>query len=449
MSEEEFRLSDLIDNLLTMERPQIETHHHELIVNIRNVEHERVIGDSLRIQQMFVNLMSNAIKYTPDGGRILLSITEKPTNQHRVGCYEVIFEDNGIGMSEAFMKRLFEPFARANDERIKNVQGTGLGMAITRNIVRMMGGNIEVESHPDQGTRFTVTFFLKLQDQEELREKDFIDLPVLVADDDRVSMESTCSMLDELGMKAEGVLSGREAVTCVEARHVRGDDFFAVILDWKMPDMDGVAAARKIRQSVGEDVPIIILSAYDWTAIEQEARKAGVNAFISKPLFKSRLAHLFHVLVGKEDETPEEVPLLDFEHMDLAGKRVLLVEDNELNAEIAKEILEMTGLAVDLADDGSVAVDMVRDSEDHPYDLILMDIQMPRMNGYDAARAIRNLGCDYGRSVPIIAMTANAFAEDVQAALSAGMNEHIAKPLDMKALAGVLNRWVVAKQSGE
>jgi signal transduction histidine kinase/DNA-binding response OmpR family regulator len=446
LDEEDFNLSDLIDNVLTMVRPQIEEHRHELVVNIKDVEHEQVVGDSLRIQQLFVNLMSNAIKYTPDGGKITLSLTEKKANQRRAGFYEVTVEDNGIGMSEEFLNKLFEPFARAQDERIRNVQGTGLGMVISRNIVNMMGGNIEVESQLNKGTKFTVTFFLKLRDVEEAAYDDFIDLPVLVADDDEISMESACCMLDGFGMKTEGVLSGEEAVKRVIERHERREDYFAVILDWKMPGMDGVEATRKIRQTIGEDVLIIIISAYDWSEIEQEARQAGVNAFISKPLFKSRLEHLFHSLLGKEEEVQELVPLKKFEKMDLSAYRVLLVEDNELNAEIATEILGLTGIKVDVANDGSVAVDMIRERGDIKYDIIFMDIQMPKMNGYDATRAIRNLGCDYCKSVPIIAMTANAFAEDVQAAFSAGMNEHIAKPLDLQTLWAVLDKWVVSQR---
>jgi CheY-like chemotaxis protein len=250
-------------------------------------------------------------------------------------------------------------------------------------------------------------------------------------------------MLDDLGMKSEGVLSGREAVARVTERHAQSEDYFAVILDWKMPDMDGIETTKAIRRIIGEDTLIIIISAYDWSDIEQEARQAGANAFISKPLFKSRLAHLFNILVGNEGEMQEIVPLQDFKEMDLSGYRLLLAEDNELNAEIAREILEMTGITVDLATDGAEAVDMIRERGDIKYDLILMDIQMPKMNGYDAARAIRNLGCDYCKIVPIIAMTANAFAEDVQAALSAGMNEHIAKPLDLKVLSSVLQRWIL------
>lgn len=443
LTEEEFNLSNLIDNLLTMTSAQINKHRHELSVNISGVTHEEVIGDSLRIQKVFTNLMSNAVKYTPDGGKIRFSITEKPSNQAKVGCYEFIFEDNGIGMSEEFMEKIFEPFSRATDGRVNKIQGTGLGMPISRNIVRMMGGDIKVESKLDVGSRFTVTMYLKLQDTSEIRHDKFIDLNVLVADDDALSLESCCGMLEDFGMKPDGVSSGAEAVEYVTVRHQKGQDYFACIIDWKMPDMDGIATTRAIRKAVGKDVPIIIISAYDWSDIEQEARAAGANAFISKPLFRSRLAKAFNSLVGEEEQAEQMTPLVALSNMNLAGKRVLLAEDNELNAEIATEILETTGLAVERAADGTEAVDMVSACRDGYYDLIFMDIQMPRMNGYDAARVIRSMNRNYCKQVPIIAMSANAFAEDVQAAKTVGMNEHIAKPLDLKALAKTLTKWLL------
>jgi CheY-like chemotaxis protein/two-component sensor histidine kinase len=440
--EEPFNFSDLIDNLLVMSRPQIKAHGHEISVKIHNVIHEKVIGDSLRIQQAFMNLMSNAIKYTPDGGKITLTISEKVANK-KTSLYEIIFEDNGIGMSEEFVNKIFEPFFRG-ENRYGRIQGTGLGMPIARNIVRMMGGDIKVESKLDVGSKFTVTFFLKLQEEEKVDYTDFIDVPVLVADDDKVSCETTCNILNEMGMQSEWVLSGKEAILRVTERHKIADDFYAVIIDWKMPGMDGIATAKAIRKSVGDDVPIIIISAYDWSDIEQEARKAGVNAFVSKPLFKSRMVHLFSDLLGNKEEPEEDdAPLASFEEMDLSGKRILLVEDNELNAEIATEILEMTGVEVDHAKNGSEAVDKVAAAEDGYYDLVFMDIQMPIMNGYEATRAIRSMDRDYLKMLPIIAMTANAFAEDVNAARGAGMNAHISKPLELNVLASVLRKWVV------
>ncbi|MDD6810414.1 MAG: response regulator [Lachnospiraceae bacterium] len=440
--EEEFNLSDLIDNLLTMTSSQIEEHHHELSVNISGVTHEAVIGDSLRIQKVFTNLMGNAVKFTPDGGKIQLSIIERPSNQAKVGCYEFIFEDNGIGMSEEFLEKIFEPFARASDGRVDKIQGTGLGMPISRNIVRMMGGDIAVESKLGVGSRFTVTIYLKLQDVVEVQYDKFVNLDVLVADDDALSLESCCGMLNDLGMKAEGVSTGQEAVEQVVLHHRQKRDYFACIIDWKMPDMDGIETTRSIRKAVGNEVPIIIISAYDWSDIEQEARAAGANAFISKPLFRSRLARTFNILVGGEEQKEQEVPFADLKGMELSGHRALLVEDNELNAEIAKEILQMAGLIVEHAADGTEAVDRMCECEDGYYDIIFMDIQMPKMNGYDATRAIRAMNRSYCKQIPIVAMTANAFAEDVQAAKTVGMNEHIAKPLDLKVLVKTLNKWL-------
>ena len=440
--EEEFNLSDLIDNLITMTSSQIEEHHHELSVNISDVTHEAVIGDSLRIQKIFTNLMSNAVKYTPDGGMLRLSISEKPTNQKKVGCYEFIFEDNGIGMSEEFIDHIFEPFVRASDEHVNRIQGTGLGMPISRNIVRMMGGDIKVESTPGKGSRFTVTIYLKLQDEIMTDHQKFIDLDVLVADDDVFSLESCVGMLCDLGMKAEGVTSGAEAVKQVVSHHEQKRDYFACIIDWKMPDMDGVETTREIRKAVGPDVPIIIISAYDWSDIEQEARMAGANAFISKPLFRSRLERTFGSLLNSEEGEDVTLPFESLETLDYSNYRVLLVEDNELNAEIAEEILKTTGICVDHVWNGVEAVDRMEACEDGYYNLIFMDVQMPKMNGYDATRAIRTMNRNYCRQIPIVAMTANAFAEDVLAAKTVGMNEHIAKPLELKVLIKVMKKWL-------
>ncbi|MGN0246643.1 MAG: response regulator [Lachnospiraceae bacterium] len=440
--EEEFNLSDLIDNLLTMTNSQIEEHHHELSVNISDVTHEEVIGDSLRIQKIFTNLMGNAVKFTPDGGKIRLSISEKPTNQKKVGCYEFIFEDNGIGMSEDFISQIFEPFARASDERVNRIQGTGLGMPISRNIVRMMGGDIKVESTPGIGSRFTVTIYLKLQDTKEIHYDKFTDLNVLVADDDEISLESCCGMLNDLGMKAEGVSSGAEAVEQVVLHHEQKQDYFACIIDWKMPDMDGIETTREIRRAVGPDVPIIIISAYDWSDIEQEARAAGANAFISKPLFRSRLERTFGSLLGEEEAEDRNTPMELLEELDFSKCRALLVEDNELNAEIAEEILKTSGITVEHVWNGVEAVDRMNECVDGYYDIVFMDIQMPKMNGYDATRAIRAMNRNYCKQVPIVAMTANAFAEDVQAAKTVGMNEHVAKPLEIDHLTKIIKKWL-------
>ena len=444
LAEDEFNLSDLIENLINMTSSQITEHNHTLNVNVSGVQHENVIGDSLRIQKIFTNLMGNAVKFTPDGGRIRLTISERPSRQEKVGCYEFVFEDNGIGMSEEFMDHIFEPFTRAEDGSERRTQGTGLGMTISRNIARMMGGDIKVESTLGVGSIFTVTIYLKLQDKNENLEKRFVDLDVLVADDDELSLESSLDILSSMGMKVEGVNNGKDAVEKVVSRHSEGLDFFAAILDWKMPGMDGIEATREIRRRVGNDVPIIIISAYDWSEIEEDAKRAGANAFIGKPLFKSRLEKTFSSILGKEEEKPVDkyISLSDLEALKLQGKRALVVEDNDLNMEIACEILKTTGMSIETAIDGIEAVDLITSSPDGYYDIVFMDIQMPKMNGYDATRAIRAQNRPYLKQVPIIAMTANAFAEDVQAARTVGMNWHISKPLELHALKSVLERFI-------
>ena len=441
LAEEDFSLPELVDNLLTLTKPAIDEHRHQLEVHIEHIEHEAVCGDSLRIQQVFVNLMSNAVKYTPDGGNITLTIKEKPNGFSELGCYEFSIEDNGIGMTPEFQKIMFEPFSRADDHRTTKVQGTGLGMAIARNIVNLMNGDIQVESAPNKGTKITVTVYLKLQENEKEQEKELLDLPVLVVDDDKTCCESTVATLQEIGIAGEWVLTGKEAVERCAARHKTGRDYFAVILDWKMPEIDGIATARKIRERVGEDVTIIILTSFDFSEIEEEARAAGVNAFMAKPLFRSRLtATLRQFTSGKKEKNARNY-LEDFAKENYAGKRILLVEDNELNREIATEIIGMTGVTIDSAENGKIAVEKVMEAPEKWYDLIFMDIQMPIMNGYEATAAIRALAGSRGK-VPIIAMTANAFAEDVQLAKNTGMNEHIAKPLDLNKLNDVLKQWL-------
>ena len=438
LNEEEFNLSDLVESLIVMMKPQVDEKHHDLKVTLKNVEHENVSGDALRLQQVFVNLMGNAIKYTPECGHIRLVISELPCNQTMYGRYEFVFEDDGIGMSKDTVEKIFEPFMRADDERVERVRGAGLGMPISRNIVRMMGGDIKVESVLNVGTRYTVTVFLKLKDSAEIPSDKFVDLDVLVADDDPLALESCCDMLNSFGMKAQAATGGIIAVEMAVANHEQKRDFFACILDLKMPDLNGIECAREIRRKIGKDVPIIIISAYDWSDVEAEAREAGVNAFISKPLFKSRLLSTFDELVGQHDSASAGDAAPQKRYPD---KRVLVVEDNAINLEVAREILRLADIKVDSATDGEQAVRMVCEGDDRRYDLVLMDVMMPRMDGHEATRAIRAHGGDYCRNLPIVAMTANAFAEDVQAARDAGMNEHIAKPLDFKKLSAVLETY--------
>ena len=441
LAEEDFNLSELVDNLVTLTKPGIDEHRHNFEVHIEHIEHEAVCGDSLRIQQVFVNLMSNAVKYTPDGGNITFSIKEKPNGFSELGCYEFSIEDNGIGMTPEYQKIMFEPFSRADDHRTTKVQGTGLGMAIARNIINLMNGNITVDSTLNKGTKITVTIYLKLQESRKEQEKELINLPVLVVDDDKTCCESTVATLKDIGIEGEWVLTGKEAVERCYARHEMNSDYFAVILDWKMPEMDGIETARKIRERVGKEVTIIILTSFEFSDIEEDARAAGVDAFIAKPLFRSRLTAALRQFTSEKKEKNARDYLEEFAKVDYTGKKILIVEDNELNREIAAEILGMTGAEIDVAENGKIAVEKVMNAPENEYNLAFMDIQMPIMNGYEATAAIRSLPGARGK-VPIIAMTANAFAEDVQLAKNTGMNEHIAKPLDMNKLNDVLRQWL-------
>jgi len=440
LNEKPFSLSELIDNLTMMIRPQMTAKHHQFNIRINDVRHENVIGDSLRIQQSFVNLISNAVKYTPENGQIDLIITEKPCHRRQYGCFEFIFQDNGIGMSQDFIKRIFEPFSRAEDTRVNKIQGTGLGMAITNNLVHMMNGNIQVESELGKGSKFTVTIFLRLQEAENPDSyEEFRGLSVLVLDD-RDAAAAACNVLGEMGMRGEGVTSADEAM----ARLEKNESYLALVFNWKLPGLDGADFVRKLRGRLGDKAPALVVSAYDFSDFEQETRAAGVDGFISKPFFASRFVCLFQKILGeKQSETVTDVPLLGVEEDSFAGRRVLLAEDNALNTEIAIEILGMTGLTVEHAENGREACAMFERHEPGYYDLIFMDIQMPVMNGYDATRQIRALARADAATIPIVAMTANAFTEDVEAARQAGMDGHVAKPLDLQQLTTLLKKFLL------
>ncbi len=438
---EEVFLPDLIEEVMEVFRPLAAEKNQALQVNAERVRHEKVITDGGRLQQVLVNLLSNAVKYTPNGGTVGLRIREAPSFAKGKGQYSFLVTDSGIGMSEDFIPHLFEPFSRADDVKIHNIQGTGLGLAITQNIVRMMNGTIEVKSTPGQGSQFIVTVSFELCDEEELDDAALAGLPVLVADDDQIICESASEILNELGMRCSWVLSGREAVSHVVAAHEVKDDFFAVILDWMMPDLDGFETLQIIRQKVGIDVPIIIVSAYDYSEIEDKFRLAGADAFITKPLFKSKMVHTFHQFC-RQDRGNLQVLAAERHHANLKGKRLLLAEDNELNREIAVELLEMYGLLVDTAENGQIALEKFRASAPGDYACILMDIQMPVMNGYQASEAIRRLEREDALVIPILALTANAFASDVGKAHSAGMNGHISKPIDVEQLIGTIQLWI-------
>lgn len=443
LNEVDFNLSSLVDNLITMAKPQAEAKGQTLEVHINNVVHEKVVGDELRIQRTLLNILGNALKYTPAGGRIVMGVTEKSSGMTRTGTFVFEFIDTGIGIDPEFASRIFEPFARASDSRTSKVQGAGLGLAIANNLVRMMNGTIEVESEQGVGSKFTVTMPLKLQDTEERSDDEFKMLPVLVVDDEETTCEAASDILSGMGMVAEWVTSGAQAVVKVSERHEKMDDYFAIVLDWKMPDMDGIETTRQIRKVVGPDVTIIIISAYDWSDIELEARMAGADAFISKPLFRSKFLNLFHDIIdGSADKKETAGTAKEIANAHFDSKRILLAEDNDFNAEIATEILGMMGLTIERADNGQRAVEMFEEAKLGYYDLVFMDIQMPVMNGNDAARAIRALPKSDALRTPIVAMTANAFADDIKASMDAGMNGHVSKPLNMKQLVTTLERWL-------
>lgn len=442
MVEEGFNLSDTVEEILTIFHSQIEAKNLDLSVNILKMEHEDVVGDEHRLQQIFMNIMGNAVKSTPEGGKITVNIREKPCDMAGCGCYEFIFEDTGIGMEQDYIETIFEPFSRASNSCSGRIEGTGLGLTIAVNIARMMHGDIKVESVLGKGSKFTVTVCLKIDSLTDADMDGFAELSVLVVDDEEFACESACETLRSLSMSAEYVLDGDTAVKRIVEANRAGKDFSVVILDWRMPGKDGLETAKDIRRAVGDAIPIIILSAYDWSDIEKEALQAGVNAFIAKPLFKSRLAQMLKNLFGSEEKKKEGEEADFFRRQNLSGYRVLLVEDIDLNIEIATEILNMTGIDVEQAKNGQLAVNKVLEHEAGYFDLILMDIQMPVMNGYEAAAQIRSSGREDLKKIPIIAMTADAFADDIRKSREVGMNDHIAKPIDVQKMMQVMQKWI-------
>lgn len=441
LTSEPFNMAELLQDVLSVNYPGIQQKNHTVDVHIHLMEHEDVIGDPTRLTRITANLISNAIKYTPSGGNIKLTLREKEPMIQGYGCYELTVQDNGIGMSQAFQKKLFQPFEREEDVRLSRIQGTGLGMAIVKNIVDLMMGNIQVESEKGKGTTFRVTINLQLDQRSTKEDGRLAGLPVLVVDDDIPTCETVADILCSIGMDGEWIDNGPDAIQMVVDRHLRREDYLAVLLDWKMPEMDGVETARGIRAAVGPDVPIIILTAYEWREIEVTARQAGVDAFLSKPIYKAKLMQKMTEIAGGHLE-PFEAPATLLGEEIPPGKRVLLVEDNELNREIAVELLRMMGVEADCALHGAAAVEHFANAPPGTYDLILMDIQMPIMNGYEATRAIRNLDRPDSWTVPIVAMTADAFQKDRQAAREAGMNEHLPKPISVDRLAQALKRFL-------
>jgi signal transduction histidine kinase/CheY-like chemotaxis protein len=432
ITEKEESLSEILHGLRDIVQADINAKQLDFYVDTVDLADEDVYCDRLRLNKVLLNIISNSIKYTPSGGYVCLRISQLKT-ANGYGTYEFRIKDNGIGMSEEFAKTIFEPFTRASTSTVSGIQGTGLGMAITKNIVDMMGGTIVCQSVEGQGTEFIVTFELRLQGQHREPEKiaELENLRGLVVDDDINACQSISQMLRQVGLRSEWCTQGKEAIVRTQEAVRIGDRFEVYIIDWMMPDMNGIEVARRIRHEVGEDAPIIILTAYDWTDIEEEAKAAGVTDFVSKPLFPSDLRTVLTRACGYTKAPVQDGPK---EEIVLSGKRVLLVEDNEFNREIAVEILEEVGILIDEAEDGSIAVDMLRQQGAGYYDLVLMDIQMPIMDGYTATRTIRAFEDDGLANIPIIAVSANAFEEDRQKSLEAGMNAHIAKPIDVDKL---------------
>ena len=441
IKEQECNISELTHNLVNIIQPQVKAKQLELFIDTFNVSNEEIIADPLKLSQVFVNLLSNAVKYTPAGGTVSFRIEQQAAFRRGRGDYVFTVKDNGIGMAPDFVEHIFEPFEREATTTRSGIQGTGLGMAITKNIVDMMGGTITVRSEKGRGSEFRVELSLKLQDGEgnTARIKELEGLRAIVVDDDCDSCESVARMLKQIGMRAEWTTSGREAVYRAKSAHNEGDSYHTYIIDWQMPELSGIETCRRIRAAIGQEAPIIILTAYDWTEIEEEAKEAGITVFCAKPLFMSDLKS---ALLAANHLAEQEEAGASWADTDFTGKRVLLVEDNELNREIAQAILEETGFTVETAPDGTDAVDMVRRAEEGWYDAVLMDVQMPVMDGYEATRTIRALPRKDVRDLPIIAMTANAMEEDKETALKNGMNAHIAKPLDIELFLSILRKYL-------
>ena len=436
IEEKAVHLPDLVHDVRSIIQPNVAAKRLSLFIDTMDIEDEDIITDPLRLNQILLNILSNAIKFTPTGGMISIRIAQKPGAPKGCVCYEFRIKDNGIGMSEEFQKHIFEEFSREESSTVSGIQGTGLGMSITKNIVDLMGGTIALTSEPGKGSEFIVTLcFTRSGQKAEPKQLPQLEgLRALVADDDTNTCLNVSTMLSKIGMRPEWTISGKEAVIRTKYAVEQGDEFSVYIIDWLIPDMNGIEIVRQIRKVIGNRCPIIILTAYDWADIEDEARAAGVTAFCEKPLFLSELRRVLAEPFRAEPASKPAQPTA----ADLKGKKLLLVEDNELNREIALEILKEAGFVVDTAEDGAVAVQKIEQAAPGQYDLILMDIQMPNLDGYEATRQIRALPDAEKASIPIFAMTANAFEEDRQNALEAGMNGHIAKPLDVPHLLRVL-----------
>ena len=435
LNEELVSLREVLDSIVSIVQPQVKAKHQKFNISIFNITSENVHCDSVRLNQVLLNLLSNAIKFTPEGGSIEVSLYEEESPKG--GDYvriRISVKDTGIGMSEEYQAHIFESFSREDNKRIHRTEGTGLGMAITKYIVDAMGGEITVNSRQGEGTQFQVVLDLQ-RAVEQVEDMILPDWVMLVVDDDQQLCESTVDSLRSIGIRAEWVLDGEDAVRMAARHHQEHQDYHVILLDWKLPGMDGIQTARELRRQLGDDVPILLMSAYDWTEIEEEARAAGISGFLMKPLFRSTLFYGLKPYVGTE-----EAPAAEEEKApEFSNRRVLVAEDNELNWEIANELLHDLGLELDWAENGEVCTEMFRSSDPGYYDAILMDIRMPIMDGYEATDAIRAMDRP-DAALPIIAMTADAYSDDIQKCLSHGMNAHVAKPIDINDVARILKK---------
>lgn len=432
VSHEPFQLHQLMESLISTVYSQVSGQGMQFECDTKGVTTETYIGDYMRVNQILLNLLSNAIKFTPEGGTIRLSVKTTSMDGGKTGLLFTV-SDTGIGMSNEFLERIFMPFEQADTSTSRKYGGTGLGLAITHNLVELLNGTIRVESKLQKGTTFTVNLPFDIPENEEHKKWEFGALKVLIADNAEDTCCHTGLLLKRMSIEAEWVNHGDTAVQIILNAHEAGEDYHVCIIDWKMSDIDGVEVTRRIRDHLGPETLIIILSAYDWTAIENEARLAGVNAFISKPLFESNLYNTLLSTVKKptvqDIKSPPHSTSPEF-----SGMRFLLVEDNVLNREIMFELLKVTTAEIDCAENGKEALDKILDSPAGYYNLVIMDIQMPVMDGYEATKRIRSSAHPDARSLPILAMTANAFKDDVEKALDSGVNAHMAKPIDIKVL---------------
>ena len=438
LTTEQISLKEVVEGIVNIMQPQVKTKKQTFDIHVENILTENVWCDGVRLNQVLLNLLSNATKYTPEGGAIHLSLFEEnsPKGERYVRIY-IKVKDNGIGMSPDFLKRIYESYSRADGARIHKTEGAGLGMAITKYIVDAMEGTIDIQSEPDKGTEFLLTFDFE---KAAAMNMDMV-LPswnMLVVDDDELLCRTAMDALKSIGIKAEWTLSGEKAIELVNEHHKRREDYQIILLDWKLPGMDGIQVAKEIRHNLGDEVPILLISAYDWSEFEAEAREAGISGFISKPLFKSTLYYALRQYMGIETENGQTLN----PNIDLSGRRILIAEDNELNWEVANELLSDLGVELDWAEDGQICLDKFQKSPEGYYDAVLMDIRMPHMTGYEATKMIRGLNHPDALSIPIIAMSADAFSDDIQHCLECGMNAHIAKPIDIMEVSRLLKRFL-------